>query len=137
MAGHRPSIPFSLSRKSTSSFNIEDEVGDFPSPRIESSGGSSEAEKAETPPDRPVRPKLVNGPSSNRVSRIKSVTRRQSWAAGFTHAQSHVKTTKDFIVDFEGPEDPYHPRNWPFRKKVITTLLYSFTTAGITLASSM
>lgn len=131
------STPFHLSRQSTSTFDIEDEVGDFPSPRLEQSDGSSDPEKVETRPNRPVRPGLITGRSSGRVSRIQSVTRRRSWAAGFTHALSHVKTPRDYIVDFEGTDDPYHPRNWPFRKKVTTTLLYSFTTAGITLASSM
>ena len=94
-------------------------------------------EKARTHRPKPFRPTLTSGRSSGRVSRIQSITRRQSWAEGFTHVLSHVKTTKDSIVDFEGPDDPYHPRNWPFRKKIITTLLYGFTTTGITLASSM
>lgn len=26
-------------------------------------------------------------------------------------------TAKDFIVGFEGPNDPLNARNWPFRKK--------------------
>ncbi|KAL3703551.1 hypothetical protein TMatcc_010740 [Talaromyces marneffei ATCC 18224] len=41
------------------------------------------------------------------------------------------------IVDFEGPDDPYRPVNWPMRKKLITTALYSFTTMGSTWASTM
>lgn len=41
------------------------------------------------------------------------------------------------IVDFEGPTDPYRPMNWPFRKKVITTLLYGLTTCWVTFASSI
>ncbi|KAK9235962.1 major facilitator superfamily domain-containing protein [Lipomyces kononenkoae] len=41
------------------------------------------------------------------------------------------------IVDFEGPTDPYRPMNWPFRKKLITTLLYGLTTCWVTFASSI
>jgi MFS family permease len=40
-------------------------------------------------------------------------------------------------VDFDGPDDPYRPINWPFRKKVVTTLLYGLTTMGSTWASSV
>jgi len=41
------------------------------------------------------------------------------------------------LVDFKGPTDPYRPMNWPFRKKIITTLLYGLTTCWITFASSI
>lgn len=41
------------------------------------------------------------------------------------------------IVDFDGPDDPYKPLNWPMRKKLVTTFLYSFTTMGATWASTM
>ena len=48
-----------------------------------------------------------------------------------------MKTSPDAIVDFDGPDDPYRPINWPFRKKLITTLLYGLTTMGSTWASSV
>ena len=41
------------------------------------------------------------------------------------------------VVEFDGEGDPYRPMNWPFRKKVITTLLYGFTTSWITFASAI
>lgn len=41
------------------------------------------------------------------------------------------------VVDFDGEDDPYRPMNWPFRKKVITTILYGFTTCWITFASAI
>lgn len=40
------------------------------------------------------------------------------------------------IIDFDGPDDPYNAMNWPMRKKIVTTLLYSFTTLGATWAST-
>ena len=41
------------------------------------------------------------------------------------------------VVDFDGEDDPYRPMNWPFRKKVITTILYGFTTCWVTFASAI
>lgn len=55
----------------------------------------------------------------------------------FTHPLSNQKTEVDVLVDFEGPDDPYRPVNWMFRKKVVTTALYGFTTMGATFASSV
>lgn len=40
-------------------------------------------------------------------------------------------------MDFDGEDDPYRPLSWPFRKKVVTTLLYGLTTMGSTWASSV
>lgn len=64
--------------------------------------------------------------SSRRRSRRQSLTRRNTGRGRFSHPLAHVKTSEAEIVDFEGPDDPYHPKNWPFRKKVITTLLYGY-----------
>ena len=61
--------------------------------------------------------------SKARVTRTQSLTRR-SLRNRFTHPLQHVKTSEEFIVDFDGADDPYRPMNWPFRKKVVTTLLY-------------
>ncbi|KAK2873936.1 hypothetical protein FQN49_001987 [Arthroderma sp. PD_2] len=69
------------------------------------------------------------------ISRLRS--RDAGQTAPFTHALSHVRTTPDVIVDFDGPDDPYRPLNWPFRKKCITTLLYGLTTMGSTWASAI
>ncbi|KAH8593232.1 major facilitator superfamily domain-containing protein [Bisporella sp. PMI_857] len=41
------------------------------------------------------------------------------------------------LVDFEGPDDPYMPLNWPRGKKILNTILYSFCTMGSTWASSV
>ena len=65
--------------------------------------------------------------SSGRMSHIQSLTQRRPV---FDHPLSHVKTSAEFLVDFDGPDDPYRPINWPFRKKVIMTVLYGFTTAS-------
>jgi hypothetical protein len=41
------------------------------------------------------------------------------------------------IVNFEDLEDLHKPLDWPASKKITTTLLYGFTTAGATWASSI
>jgi hypothetical protein len=76
-------------------------------------------------------------PSRQRVTRTQSLTRRNTHRNIFTHPLAHVKTTEAEIVEFDGLDDPYHPLNWPFRKKVVTTLLYGLTTMGATWASSV
>ncbi|KAK0611848.1 major facilitator superfamily domain-containing protein [Immersiella caudata] len=67
------------------------------------------------------------------LSRIRS---RPSNVDRFTHPLSHVRTTKEDLVDFDGPDDPYRPMNWPMHKKVVTTGLYGFVTMGATWASA-
>ncbi|KAI2462758.1 polyamine transporter 1 [Annulohypoxylon bovei var. microspora] len=54
----------------------------------------------------------------------------------FSHPLAEVRTGQDCLVDFDGPDDPYHPLNWPRNKKVLTTLLYGLVTMSATWASS-
>ena len=54
----------------------------------------------------------------------------------FKHPLAHQPTTVDVIVDFEGPDDPYRPINWPLKKKVTTTLLYGLITMSASWASA-
>lgn len=54
----------------------------------------------------------------------------------FTHPLSHIQTSNAELVDFDGPDDPYRPMNWPTHKKVVTTLLYGLVTMSATWASS-
>jgi hypothetical protein len=75
--------------------------------------------------------------TSSRVNRVNTLTRRRRQEEFFTHPLSHVITSPDNLVDFDGDDDPYKPMNWPFRKKCITTLLYGLTTMGATFASSV
>lgn len=62
------------------------------------------------------------------LSTIRS--REPGQTARFTHPLSHTKTSEDVIVDFDGPDDPYRPINWGFKKKAVTTVLYGLTTMG-------
>ncbi|KAK4691249.1 MFS transporter, DHA1 family, multidrug resistance protein, partial [Lecanoromycetidae sp. Uapishka_2] len=98
--------------------------------------GPSDLEKAETVDDRAggTSTGAYRATTSGRVSRIQSLQQRRRI---FDHPLSHVKTSVDVVVDFDGPDDPYRPINWPFRKKTVTTALYGLTTFGSTWASSV
>lgn len=69
------------------------------------------------------------------ISRIRS--REPGQMAKFTHPLTHTKTSQDFIVDFDGPDDPYRPLNWGFAKKATTTVLYGLTTMGEYIHTSL
>lgn len=80
---------------------------------------------------------------SNQLSRtlsrretVLSRIRTRPVVPAFRHPLEHQKTTADVIVDFDGPEDPYRPINWPTKKKVVTTLLYGLLTMSASWASS-
>src|SRR3569833_6883 len=84
-----------------------------------------------------------SGASSPRLQRASSsrldlvVSRLRSRATPrFTHPLSHERTTGAELVDFDGPDDPYRPINWPTHRKVSTTLLYGLVTMTATWASS-
>src|SRR5271170_3676707 len=42
-----------------------------------------------------------------------------------------------YIVEFEGPDDPLNPLNWPVWRKIWATVLLSLTTFVVTFASSV
>lgn len=54
----------------------------------------------------------------------------------FTHPLANAPTSNDSLVCFDGPDDPYHPLNWPMRKKAATTIVYGFVTMTATWASA-
>lgn len=93
-------------------------------------GLTPDLEKAET-----IQPKPT--PSISRVQSALSTVRSRRPVPPLSHPLTYTKTGPDVIVEFDGPDDPYNPLNWPFKKKVITTVLYGFTTMGSTWASSV
>ncbi|KAL1305427.1 hypothetical protein AAFC00_002312 [Neodothiora populina] len=72
-----------------------------------------------------------------RVNTALSVIRSRRPIPPFSHPLTHEKTKPDVVVDFDGPDDPYRPINWPYKKKLWTTALYGFTTMGSSFASSV
>lgn len=87
---------------------------------------------------------LTAAASSTGLSLDRTVSRRETILSRirsrpvptFTHPLSHQRTTPAELVDFDGPDDPYRPMNWPTHKKVSTTLLYGLVTMTATWASS-
>ena len=81
----------------------------------------------------------IGAPISRTLSRrdtALSRIRTRTNTAPFNHPLAHQQTTVDVLVDFDGPDDPYRPMNWPTKKKVITTMMYGLTTMTATWASS-
>jgi len=85
----------------------------------------------------PLRTRPTLDRSVSRVESALSTVRSRKPRAPFDHPLSTQKTSPDVFVHFDGPDDPYHPKNWVFKKKVMTTLLYGLTTMGSTWASSV
>lgn len=88
------------------------------------------------------RPDSVHGSSSRRSSIVSNGSRLDSFEIPITHKRlsyplSKQPTGAEVIIDFDGKDDPYRPINWPFKKKVITTILYGFTTCWVTFASAI
>lgn len=79
-----------------------------------------------------TRPQMQTKLLGSTASRLRTKVRYT-----FGHPMQQYPTGNDMLVDFDGPNDPYRPLNWPFRKKVITTILYGFTTSWITFASAV
>ncbi|KAF7530787.1 hypothetical protein G7054_g9500 [Neopestalotiopsis clavispora] len=55
--------------------------------------------------------------SLNRSESIVSRVRSRPTVPRFTHPLAREKTSQDQLVDFDGPDDPYRPINWPMHKK--------------------
>ncbi|CAK7221891.1 hypothetical protein SBRCBS47491_004684 [Sporothrix bragantina] len=84
-------------------------------------------------------------PTATGISRAQSVLSRirsrppptaPGGGLSFAHPLGRVQTTKEVLVDFDGPDDPYRPINWPTKKKIVTTMVYGFVTMTATWASS-
>jgi hypothetical protein len=53
------------------------------------------------------------------------------------HPLMYQSTKEDVLVDFNGPNDPYHPLNWTFRKKLTSTILFGLTTCWVMFTSTI
>jgi hypothetical protein len=95
-------------------------------PALSSSGMSSKTQTDKIPSD--------YGPLEKNLS----LNKDNDEQLAISHDVQRVEAaTTSNIVDFDGPDDPYMPMNWPTRKKVIITVLYSLTTMVATWASTM
>lgn len=100
---------------------------------IESSDSYERPDIAEAPADGTLEKwsTVSSGIQQRAQSALSTIRSREpGQTARFTHPLSHTKTSDDVIVDFDGPDDPYQPLNWGFKKKAVTTVLYGLTTMG-------
>lgn len=44
---------------------------------------------------------------------------------------------EDYVVEFDGPDDPIHPQNWTFKKKLTIAAILSYTSLSSTFTSSI
>jgi DHA1 family multidrug resistance protein-like MFS transporter len=44
---------------------------------------------------------------------------------------------EEYVVEFDGPDDPLHAQNWPLKKKLITAAILGFTTLTSAFTSSI
>ncbi|KAI1136729.1 MFS general substrate transporter [Hypoxylon sp. FL0543] len=44
---------------------------------------------------------------------------------------------EDYVVEFDGPDDPYHAQNWSLKKKLLTAAMLGYTTMTSAFASSI
>ncbi|RFU31865.1 hypothetical protein B7463_g4454, partial [Scytalidium lignicola] len=42
-----------------------------------------------------------------------------------------------YVVEFDGPDDPLHAQNWPFKKKLLTSIMLGYTTLLAAFTSSI
>lgn len=83
-------------------------------------------------------PQTLESTTPRPVSEQKDVeSQSNSETNRLDHPLLYDATPPAVLVDFDGSDDPYLPMNWPFRKKVLTTFLYGFTTCWITFASAV
>lgn len=48
-----------------------------------------------------------------------------------------LPASDEYVVEFDGPDDPLHAQNWPLRKKIITASLLGYTTMTSSFTSSV
>ncbi|KAL6703999.1 hypothetical protein ACN47E_008850 [Coniothyrium glycines] len=44
---------------------------------------------------------------------------------------------EEYVVEFDGPDDPLHAQNWPLKKKVLTAAILGYTTLTAAFGSSI
>lgn len=44
---------------------------------------------------------------------------------------------EDYVVEFDGPDDPLHPQNWTFKAKIVIAAVLSYTSLSSTFTSSL
>lgn len=48
-----------------------------------------------------------------------------------------LPSKEEYVVEFDGPDDPLHPQNWPTKKKVLTSVMLAYTSLTSAFTSSI
>ncbi|KAL2891296.1 putative transporter C36.03c [Ceratocystis lukuohia] len=111
----------------------------------------SQLSRVSTQPDHPVELSRIHtqrsqhsntvGRDPSRVSRINSLFRRSTkpmpnFGAGKPFPPS-LPNQEDYVVEFDGPDDPLHAQNWPIKRKLITSAMLGYTTFTSAFTSSI
>lgn len=86
---------------------------------------------------RPTSSRRAGSTMSKTLSRVRSRGDEAEAAMNFSHPLERVKTGKEVLVNFDGPDDPYKALNWSSKKKWISVALYGATTGSVTFDSSV
>ena len=44
---------------------------------------------------------------------------------------------EEYVVEFDGPDDPLHPQNWPMKRKILVAVMLGYTTLLAAFGSSI
>ncbi|KAL4954553.1 major facilitator superfamily domain-containing protein [Aspergillus filifer] len=92
--------------------------------------------------------------NSHSLSRIETLRRQHSMTVGegLTSRSSklplppfaegkpyppHLPNREDFVVGFDGPDDPLYPQNWPLKRKIYISAMLAFTSICSTFDSAI
>lgn len=131
-----PNSPISTSSSSSSSKFSSDTAPDLSSHQHSNGRDYNDFDEKPDCPERKPASLFLSRTISRRDTALSKIRSRKPQGP-FTHPLTEQKTTEDVVVHFDGPNDPYRPLNWPFKKKAITTVLYGLTTMGSTWASAV
>ena len=48
-----------------------------------------------------------------------------------------LPSMEEYVVEFDGPDDPLHPQNWPMKRKLIVGVMVGYTTLLAAFGSSI
>ncbi|RAL61348.1 hypothetical protein DID88_009484 [Monilinia fructigena] len=75
---------------------------------------------------------------SSRISRILSTKEKPLPLMGLGKEYPPLlPDQEEYVVEFDGPDDPLHAVNWPMKKKIITSILLGYTTFTSAFTSSI
>ncbi|ESZ92633.1 putative MFS multidrug transporter [Sclerotinia borealis F-4128] len=75
---------------------------------------------------------------SSKISRIFSTKEKPLPQMGLGKVYPPLLPDRDeYVVEFDGPDDPLHAVNWPMRKKILTAVMLGYTTLVSAFTSSI